>query len=61
MGELNSKLISLGYETSDDKGLEDILLNTNGLVLNSLEPTWRKFITTDHFGILTLISGYDFL
>ena len=54
MGDLNSKLISLGYETSDDKGLEDILLETNGLVLNSLDPTWRKFRTTDHFGILTL-------
>ena len=37
MGDLNSKLISLGYETSDDKGLEYILLETNGLVLNSLD------------------------
>ena len=54
MRDLNSKLISLGYETNNDRGLEDSLLDNNGLVLNSLEQTWRKFRTSYHFGILTL-------
>ena len=29
MGDLNAKLISLGYANNDDKGLEDTLLEAN--------------------------------
>ena len=36
MGDLNAKLIPLGYAKNDDKELEDILLKTNGLTRTNL-------------------------
>ena len=54
MGDLNSKLVSLGGPSDEDLGLEDILLNGSGIVVNNRVPTYCKFQTVSSTSVLDL-------
>ena len=54
MGDLNARHVSMGHRANEDMGLEEILLNGSGLVVNQLIPTYRRFGTIDNFSILDL-------
>lgn len=54
LGDLNAKLTSLGCRDDDDKGLEDILLNTSATVVSDKTHTYYRYGENNYSELLDL-------
>jgi exonuclease III len=54
LGDLNAKLTSLGCRENDDKGLEDILLNTSATVVSDKTHTYYRYGANNYSELLDL-------